>query len=108
MKQYLDDVYRGDPVKACRLALRRTQKMHWRDRMEAIDKLLRAYGVEGIRGEWQNGYWCEIVATYVNMGDTYAPTVLCVRGDWSGARPRFIVSSWGDWFEQNQEKYELK
>lgn len=108
MTQYLDDVYRGDPVKACRLALRRTQKIHWKERMEAINKLLRAYGVGGVCGEPQNGYWGDVVATYINMGETYAPTVLCVRGDWSGGRPRFIVASWGDWVEQNQEKYELK
>ena len=104
---YLDDIYREDPAKACQLALRRTAKVPWKERMGEIDTLLKGYGIEGINGEWQNGYWCNVVAEYVNMGDTYATTVIQVRGDWSGARSRFIVSSFGDWVEKNQKKYSI-
>lgn len=101
--QNLADLYRSNPAQACRLALRRTANLPERDRLEAIDKLLENHGVEAIRGEWQNGYWCDIVAAYSNTGDTYALTVLQVRGDWSGARSRFIISSWGDWVERNEK-----
>ncbi len=104
---YIDDTYRGDPRKACQIALRRTAKVPWKDRLEAINKLLKGYGTEAIRGDWQNGYWGDIVACYVNMGDTYTTTVLHVRGDWSGGKSRFIVSSFGDWVEKNQKKYSI-
>ncbi len=104
---YLDDIYREDSVKACQIALRKTLKVPEKDRLEKINELLKGYGTEAIRGEWQNGYWCDIVACHVNMGDTYATTVIQVRGDWSGARSRFIVSSFGDWVEKNQKKYSI-
>ncbi len=103
----LQALYSQNPVKACRLALRRTNKMPEEDRLEEINKLLGGYGTEAIRGEWQNGYWCDIVACYVNFGDTYNTTVVQVRGDWSGASSRFIISSWGDWVEQNEERYAI-
>lgn len=75
--------------------------------MEEINTLLGLHGVEAIRGEWQNGYWCDIVAVYCNTGDTYATTVLEVRGEYSFRNSRFIVSSWGDWFERNEKKHSL-
>lgn len=99
------DLYRDNPQAACRLALRRTAKLPERERLQVIDKLLGNCGVEAIRGEWQNGYWCDIVAAYSNTGDTYALTVLQVRGEGSWQRSRFIVTSWGDWVERNGEKY---
>ena len=109
-KQTLEELYRTDPLKACRLALRRTahlpdctHKPDQVDRITAIDRLLGNFGTEAIRGEWQNGYWCDIVAVYSNTGDTYALTVIQVRGSWSGARSRFLVSSWGDWAERNEK-----
>lgn len=103
----LKDLYSSDPVKACRLALRRTSNLPENDRLEAIDKLLGTFGVEAIRGDWQNGYWCDIVAAYCNTGDTYAATVIRVRGDYSGWPGRFIVSSMGDFVERNQSKYQI-
>ena len=101
--QSLPDLYRADPLGACRLALRRTAKLT-RGRIEAIDKLLGLFGVEAIRGEWQNGYWCDIVATYCNTGDTYALTVMEIRGKCSFDNSRFIVSSFGNWVERNGER----
>ncbi len=98
-----EDLYRTDPVKACRAALKATQQgVSTRDRLEAINDLLGAYGVEAIRGEWENGYWCDIVAAYCNMGDTYATTVLEVRTGFGGSR--FIVSTMGDFVERNSKK----
>jgi hypothetical protein len=107
--QNLADLYRTNPRQACRLALRRTA--HWTDkdnRLQAISELLDLHGVEAIKGEWQNGYWCDIVACYCNTGDTYALTVIQVRGEQSWHRSRFIISSWGDWVEANQEKYAIQ
>lgn len=85
------------------MALRRTRKVPWGERLEAIDKLLGTFGTEAIRGEWQNGYWCDIVAVYCNTGDTYATTVMHVRGEWNEAG-RFIVTSFGDWVERHGER----
>lgn len=100
----LAELYRTDPRKACQLALRRTRKISEKNRLEVIDKLLGTYGTEAIRGEWQNGYWCDIVACYCNTGDTYAVTVMQIRGEYSFQSSRFIISSWGDWVERNQKR----
>ncbi len=102
-KENLEDLYKINPLKACRLALRRTSSLPENDRLEAINKLLGMYGTEAIRGEWQNGYWCNIVAVYCNTGDTYALTVIQVRGECRFNNSRFIVSSWGDWVERNEK-----
>lgn len=90
---------------ACRHALSLTRHIPEHDRLEVINALLGLHGVEAIRGERQNGYWGDIVATYCNTGDTYALTVLHVRGSFRGAPGKFIVSSWGDWVEKNGEKF---
>lgn len=105
MKNNLPDLYRTNPRKACQLALRRTAHLPERDRIDAINRLLDMHGTEAIRGDWQNGCWGDIVAVYCNTGDTYALTVFQVRGDWSGARSRFIVTTWGDWVERNAKRY---
>lgn len=62
-------------------------------KLEAANKLLEGHGIEAIGGEWQNGYWCDIRAAYVNMGDTYACTLIYDRDKgWQ-------VTSYGDWIE---------
>lgn len=109
MKQNLSDLYAQNPRKACQLALRRTRNVKWQDRLEAIDKLLGTFGTEAIRGEWQNGYWCDIVAAYCNTGDIYALTVLHVRGETSWDESgRFIISSMGDFVERNESKLQIQ
>ena len=99
-----ESIYKTEPARACRMALAATRGVPWKIRLEVCNLILRAYGTEGIRGEWQNGYWCNIVAAYVNMGDTYATTILHVRGGWNEAG-KFHVSSWGDWVERNGAKH---
>jgi predicted PolB exonuclease-like 3'-5' exonuclease len=63
--------------------------------------LLHGYGTEAIRGDWQNGYWCDIVAVYVNTGDTYNTTVIQVRTNYGS---RFVVSNYGDFIEKNEKR----
>lgn len=106
-KATLSELYATDPVKACRNALVMTRHIHENDRLDAINDLLGLYGTEAIRGEWQNGYWCDTVAVYCNAGDTYRTTVIQVRGESRFDRSRFIVSSWGDFVERNQERYSI-
>lgn len=81
-----------------------TRNLPENNRIDAINELLGTCGTEAIRGEWQNGYWCNIVAVYCNTGDTYALTVIQVRGESMWNRSRFIVSTIGDFVERNQEK----
>lgn len=106
--QTLPDLYSIDPLKACRLALRRTTHIPESKRIDAINALLGMHGTEAIRGDWQNGYWCDIVAVYCNTGDTYALTVIQVRGESRYSNSRFIVSSWGDFVEKNTRKYGIQ
>lgn len=102
--QSVSELYQTDPLRACRLALRQTVHVEESERLEAIDKLLGTYGTEAIRGEWQNGYWCDIAAVYCNAGDTYALTVIQVRGESRWQRSRFIVSTMGGFVERNEHK----
>jgi hypothetical protein len=104
----LAELYAVDPLKACRRALTMTRSVPENDRLEAINSLLGLHGTEAIRGEWQNGYWCDIVAAYCNTGDIYAITVIQVRGDFGFQNSRFMVVSLGDWIERNQNKYGIE
>lgn len=102
-----DDYLSGDRLKACKSALAITRKINWKIRLDVINALLGLHGTEAIKGEWQNGYWCDTVAAYCNTGDTYQLTVIHVRGDGWNPAGKFIVASWGDWFEANEKKLSL-
>jgi hypothetical protein len=62
-------------------------------KMFAYNEILEGYGIEGHEGEWQNGYWCNIEFTYVNMGDSYIPTIVHHR------EKGWLVTSYGDLVE---------
>lgn len=107
MNTNIAELYKTNPIKACRLALRRTVNIPEYARLDAICELLGGYGKVAITGEWQKGYWCDVVAVYVDMGDTYSVTVLQVRGEYSFMSSKFIISSFGDWVEKNEARYNL-
>ena len=66
-------------------------------KMCAINQVLEAYGVESIlTSKWENGYWCDILCTYVSMGDSYIPTVIHHR------KHGFMVAGIGDIIEKNK------
>lgn len=74
------------------------------DAMRLADRLMEASGVEAIEGEdWIDGFYGNIVATYVNTGDTYNPTLLH-----ESKTGRFILTSWGDWVERNEKRYGIR
>lgn len=52
-------------------------------RLTCLDALGESYGVDGFR--LRDGSYCD----YLNMGDTYSPTLLRVHG-------RYRVACWGD------------
>jgi len=98
--------YALDPVSAVRKAMRLTRDITNVDsRMTEIDHLLGGHGVEPIRGDWENGYWGDVVGTYVNMGDTYSPTVMHIR-DWQGVR--CAPGGWGSWVESRGSRYGVR
>lgn len=77
--------------------------------MCALNEVLDGYGVEGLRaGEderyrgndmWvDDHFWQGVRLEYVNMGDTYTPTI-----GYDIAKDRFVVTSWGDWYEANMK-----
>ena len=82
----------------CQKALRQTRGLQYERRLEKINQLLGGLGVEAITGTWQNHEWGNIVALYINNGDSYRTTVLFIPNS-----QRFVVTSWGDWAERNEK-----
>jgi hypothetical protein len=64
--------------------------------LETADAMLDGMGVEPLTPEnaYVDRYYNNIVALYVNMGDTYAPTIL-----YDTEYEQFMVTSWGDFLE---------
>ena len=76
---------------------------HAEDAMRVINGILEGHGVEAIRGDYYvDRYHYDIVASYVNMGDTYNATIV-----YETETGRFIVTSYGDWVERNERKYKI-
>jgi hypothetical protein len=71
-------------------------------KLAALDELLRTYGVEPIRIEdaFIDRYYYDIVASYLNTGETYATTLLLDHDE-----QRWTLASWGDFLEANESKY---
>ena len=65
-------------------------------KMHALNELLDCHGVEAVRIEdaYVDAYHGDIVATYLNTGDTYCQTI--VLDSESG---EFLLTSWGDYVE---------
>ena len=65
--------------------------------MCALNQVLDGYGVEGlqIEGHWTDNYWMDYVGSYVNLGDTYVPTIFYLADEkyW---KKGFKVKSWGE------------
>jgi hypothetical protein len=71
--------------------------------LQLADKLMNANGIEAIRGDYHvDNYYYDIVALYVNTGDTYNGTLL-----YETEKDRFLVTSYGDWVEANERRYRI-
>ena len=64
--------------------------------LEDINVAIGGYGVEAIEGDWHDRYYQNIVALYVNKGDSYVGTVL-----YNATTNRFVITSVGDFVERN-------
>jgi hypothetical protein len=65
--------------------------------MEEANELIGGYGVEAIKSEefWESWWWQDTIALYVNMGESYAPTIL-----YDVTERNFKVTSHADWTEE--------
>ncbi len=70
--------------------------------MQAANRLMEGHGVEAIRieGAHVDNFYGDVVATYVNMGDTYNLTIVH-----DSASNSFHLTTYGDWLEQNEHRY---
>jgi hypothetical protein len=69
------------------------------DALDLADRTINGHGVEAIRSpeEYVDAYYYDIVALYVNTGDTYNLTLL-----YDTDRNKFYVTTWGDWVEAQE------
>ena len=90
-------------VRKMLLAVRRSTRLHAteaipHDALEVLNREIGGYGVRSI--ELRTGE----AVTYVDLGDTYATTLLLIRrpptANDRGARWQFKVGSWGDLVER--------
>ena len=70
--------------------------------LDEINKILKGYGVEAIRDNDWASYFCDIGLLYVNLGDTYIPTVV-----YDTRKKRFIITSWGNIIESNERRFNV-
>lgn len=70
--------------------------------MSALSETLDAFGIEAIWEGYEHTSG-DVIAEYVNMGDTYDTTIL-----YSHHHDRFEVTSWGDWVEWAESKRIIK
>ena len=68
--------------------------------LDYASKVLDAHGVEALHdpSRWDN-YYTDIVALYVNTGDTYATTLV-----YDIDRDTYLVQGWGDWVERYERR----
>ena len=69
--------------------------------LELANTMLGGFGIEPVReeGVTVSSYYQDIVALYVNMGDTYDATIL-----YDTVNQEFQITSWGDWYAWWEEE----
>lgn len=68
--------------------------------LESVNVLLKGYGVEVIRGPHVDQYYMDINLLYVNLGDTYIPTLI-----YDTLKETFVICSWGDYVEKYPKRF---
>lgn len=69
--------------------------------LHLLDELFQTCGVEAIQDDrfFVDNYHRDIIASYINTGDTYAPTILLDHLD-----NRWRLCSWGDFVESLDDR----
>jgi hypothetical protein len=70
--------------------------------MKLADELLEMHGIEAVHvPEYQvDRYYYDVVAVYVNTGDTYLPTLI-----YDTENSRYSIEGWGDFLEQWEDEH---
>lgn len=102
MKDWFKDIISESEIVQLRKVLRKVSTdRQASDAMDIADRILGGYGVEAIRGEAApGGYFPDIVALYVNMGDTYTSTLI-----YDTVIERFLCSTMGGFVESRERRY---
>lgn len=99
---------RPELVKLDRLFRASSNALHMRHvnaALEMANKIMHGHGIESVVGHRNSARDCDDVALYVNMGDTYASTII-----YDCLTDKFYVGTWGDWYQwrEENEDYGLK
>ena len=70
--------------------------------LDKINYFLKGYGVETIKDNGWDRYYMDICLLYVNMGDTYIPTVI-----YDTRKDSWYVCSLGDIVERNEKRFNV-
>ena len=70
--------------------------------LDSMNNLLGGYGVEALRDTDWGQYYNDIGLLYVNVGETYAPTIL-----YDTRLEKWIVGSWGDYVEHYYKRFSI-
>jgi len=62
--------------------------------MEFLNDRMGGFGIQALRGDVNDKYYGDVLALYVDMGDTYTPTVI-----YDTQEKEFHYTSWGDFME---------
>lgn len=68
--------------------------------LNEADKILQGFGVEAIKDNGRDSYYCDIGLLYVNKGDTYTTTLV-----YDTRKKRFIIAAWGDIVEASPKRF---
>lgn len=73
--------------------------------LEALNEAVEGHGTEPINIEkaWVDRYWATCCAVYVNVGETYAPTII-----YDTASETFDLLSWGDMLERLERRHRVR
>jgi hypothetical protein len=65
--------------------------------MEILNDRMGGFGIEALRGKENDKYLGDVIALYIDMGDTYARTVI-----YDTQEKEFHLKSWGDFMESRE------
>jgi len=68
------------------------------DALLKANKIIHGYGIGPIRGKWVDHYYQDIVALYINRGDTYDDTIL-----FDTEKHKFKLTTMGDFVERRRD-----
>lgn len=70
------------------------------DALDEISKVLEGYGVAVLTDNELDSFYCNAGVLYVNMGDSYAPTVC-----YDTRKKKWMVCSWADLVEGDSKRF---